>query len=70
MRLIKDTIPEGDLVEDNVVFVDGDVTYIAYNGYVFVGFDGKTYLRANNDCRIVAGDEVVEVERGEYRVGV
>jgi len=68
MRLIKDTIPEGDLVEDNVLFVDGDVTYIAYNGYVFIGFDERIYLRANSDCRIVAGDKVQTVERGEYRV--
>jgi hypothetical protein len=68
MRLIEKEIPQGDLVEDNIVLVDGKVTYVVYNGYVFIDGEGNIFLRANNNCRVIAGDNVEHVGRGEYQV--
>ena len=67
MRLLDQRIPQADLVDDNIIYRDDNVTYVVYNGYVFVGDDGKIYLRANSNCKIVGDDEEIEVARGEYR---
>ncbi len=70
MRLLEQPIPQGDIVEDNIVYKDENTILSVRNGYVFLGEDGAIYIRANNDCKIVGGELETEVPRGEYRLEV